>query len=119
MNEFDLPIYPKKVQKVLRSIIPVIKDMVLDDAYENCIEPLNTNDIVYEAAITSIIGQKVFDNYINNGDCITIWTNEKIAVNDLQLIFSCVHLYTLKQKGIIDSMRDENDEEFFFIKNKE
>ena len=118
LTNYDLPNFPKEVKKFIKQFIPILKDLEADWAEESGEQPILDENDIYEAAITKAIGNKIFINYINEGDLFLYKDNvEPIEIDkDLKLCLLDLILLNLKYKNIIDSIKDENNEEFFFIK---
>ena len=118
LTNYDLPNFPKEVKKFIKQFIPILKDLEADWAEESGEQPILDENDIYEAAITKAIGNKIFINYINEGELFLYKDNvEPIEIDkDLKLCLLDLILLNLKYKNIIDSIKDENNEEFFFIK---
>ncbi|MCK9575754.1 MAG: hypothetical protein WC979_02620 [Candidatus Pacearchaeota archaeon] len=119
-NTYNLPKYPEEIQDYLRSFVPTLKAVLIDDAASRNEMVTDAPDEVYEAAITSVYGEKTLKNFIEDGTIclyLTEPTEEELLL-EIQNCASTVFLYNLKRKGLLDSIDDEDGVEVFFIKNK-
>lgn len=117
-KKYDLPLYPEKVQDFLRKLIPNMRDLEADLSTDKNNNPSTASDELFEAAITATYGENVFKRFLKTGDVKLSYDSDDSLVKAMSLFIATLDLYSLREKGILDCVKDDNGEEIFFLNKK-